>query len=118
MLSPTALNAAKWITPSWEDVNIEITNHFYSNIDSKTLDFLSSLRGAHNVWYIYSKDNIKSKLIIDRLKNQTELEGDEYKNIRYEFEKVLDECGFSIYQRLQNHHKNSDIELWKMEILE
>lgn len=109
---------AKWITPSWEDVNIEITNHFYSNIDSKTLDFLSSLRGAHNFWYIYSKDNIKSKLIIDRLKNQTELEGDEYKNIRYEFEKVLDECGFSIYQRLQNHHKNSDIELWKMEILE
>ncbi|HET8792578.1 MAG TPA: hypothetical protein VFM31_02200 [Nitrososphaeraceae archaeon] len=108
----------KWITPSWEDVNIEITNHFYSNLDSKTLDFLTSLRGAHNFWYIYSKDNIKSELIIDRLKNQTELEADKYMTIRYDFEKVLDECGFSLYQSLQNHDKNSDIELWKLEIPE
>jgi hypothetical protein len=108
----------KWITPSWEDVNIEITNHFYSNLDSKTLEFLTNLRGAHNFWYIYSKDNIKSELIIDRLKNQTELKAYTYKTIRYDFEKVLDECGFSIYQSLQNPDKNSDIELWKMEILE
>lgn len=108
----------KWITPSWEDVNIEITNHFYSNLDSKTLDFLTSLRGAHNFWYIYSKDNIKSELIIDRLKNQKELEADKYMAIRYDFEKVLDECGFSLYQSLQNHDKNSDIELWKLEIPE
>ncbi|HET7643472.1 MAG TPA: hypothetical protein VFK40_08185, partial [Nitrososphaeraceae archaeon] len=108
----------KWITPSWEDVNIEITNHFYSNLDSKTLDFLTSLRGAHNFWYIYSKDNIKSELIIDRLINQKELEADKYMTIRYDFEMVLDDCGFSLYQSLQNHDKNSDIELWKLEIPE
>ena len=108
----------KWITPSWEDVNIEITNHFYSNLDSKTLDFLTSLRGAHNFWYIYSKDNIKSELIIDRLKKQKELEADKYMTIRYDFKKILDECGFSLYQSLQNHDKNSDIELWKLEIPE
>src|SRR5688500_9956270 len=64
----------KWITPSWEDVNIEITNHFYSNLDSKSLHFLSNLRGAHNFWYIYSKDNIKSDLIINKLKEQIALE--------------------------------------------
>ncbi len=109
---------AKWITPSWEDVNIEITNHFYSNLDSKTLDFLTSLRGAHNFWYIYSKDKIKSELIIDRLKKQTELEANIHNSTQYDFEMVLDECGFSFCQSLQNHDKNSNIELWKMEILD
>jgi hypothetical protein len=59
----------KWTTPSWEDVNIEINNQFYSNLDSKSLQFLSNLRGAHNFWYVYSKDNLKSHLLID-LKRQ------------------------------------------------
>jgi len=108
----------KWITPSWEDVNIEINNHFYSNIDSKILDFLSTLRGAHNFWYIYSKDNIKSDLIIDRLKKQIVLEETNIdKIIPYDFEKVLDECGFSFHECIENHNINSKIKLWKMDIL-
>lgn len=108
----------KWITPSWEDVNIEINNHFYSNLDSKSLNFLSTLRGAHNFWYIYSKDNIKKDLIIDGLKRQIVLEETNTdKKIQYEFEKVLDECGFSFYQCIENHDINSKIKLWKMEFL-
>lgn len=108
----------KWITPSWEDVNIEINNHFYSNLDSKSLHFLSTLRGAHNFWYIYSKDNIKKDLIIDGLKRQIVLEETNTdKKIQYEFEKVLDECGFSFYQCIENHDINSKIKLWKMEFL-
>jgi hypothetical protein len=108
----------KWITPSWEDVNIEINNYFYSNLDSKSLHFLSTLRGAHNFWYIYSKDNIKKDLIIDGLKRQIVLEETNTdKIIQYEFEKVLDECGFSFYQCIENHNINSKIKLWKMEFL-
>jgi SAM-dependent methyltransferase len=108
----------KWITPSWEDVNIEINNHFYSNLDSKILNFLSTLRGAHNFWYIYSKDNIKSHLIIERLKKQIVLEETNIdKIIPYDFEKVLDECGFSFHECIENHNINSKIKLWKMDIL-
>jgi SAM-dependent methyltransferase len=108
----------KWITPSWEDVNIEINNHFYSNINSKILHFLSTLRGAHNFWYIYSKDKIKSDLIIDRLKKQIVLEETNIdKIIPYDFEKVLDECGFSFHECIENHNINSKIKLWKMDIL-
>lgn len=107
----------KWITPSWEDVNIEITNHFYSNLDSKSLDFFSNLRGAHNFWYIYSKDNIKSDIIIDSLKNQIVVEETNTdKIIQYDFEKVLDECGFSFHQCIENHNINSKIKLWKMDM--
>ncbi len=108
---------ASWITPSWEDVNIEITNHFYSNIDSKSLEFLSNLRGAHNFWYVYSKNNIKSNYIINRLKKQIVLEAISInQNMQYDFENVLDECGFSFHQCINNNNINSKIKLWKIEI--
>ena len=108
---------AKWTTPSWEDVNIEVTNHFYSNLDSKSLEFLSNLRGAHNFWYVYSRDSTKSDQIIDRLKKQIILEETNIdKTIQYDFEKVLDECGFSFYQCIENNNINSKIKLWKIEI--
>src|SRR5688500_5817106 len=94
----------KWITPSWEDVNIEINNHFYSNFDSKSLQFLSNLRGAHNFWYIYSKNDIKSDLLIDSLKKQIQEEKKEDKTLSYDFEKILDECGFSFLQSLDNNN--------------
>lgn len=108
----------KWITPSWEDLNIEITNHFYSNLDSKSLHFLSNLRGAHNFWYIYSKDNKKSDHIINSLKKQIVLEEINIgKIIQYDFEKVLDDCGFSFHQCIENHDINFKIKLWKMDML-
>jgi hypothetical protein len=108
---------ASWITPSWEDVNIEITNHFYSSLDSKSLEFLSNLRGAHNFWYVYSKNNIKSNYIINRLKKQIVLEAISInQNMQYDFENVLDECGFSFHQCIKNNNINSKIKLWKIEI--
>jgi hypothetical protein len=108
----------KWTTPSWEDVNIEINNQFYSNLDSKSLQFLSNLRGAHNFWYVYSKDNLKSHLLIDTLKKQIIHEENKVgKIIPYDFEKILDECGFSFHQCLDNNSINSKTILWKIEFL-
>ncbi len=106
----------KWITPSWEDVNIEINNHFYSNLDSKSLQFLSNLRGAHNFWYIYSKNDIKSDLLIDALKKQIQEEKED-KTLSYDFEKILDECGFSFLQSLDNTSLNSQTKLWEIDFL-
>ncbi len=108
----------QWTTPSWEDVNIEINNKFYSNLDSKSLQFLSNLRGAHNFWYVYSKDNIKSHLLIDSLKKQILFEeNNEGKIIPYDFEKILDECGFSFHQCLPNNYIKSKIKLWEIDFL-
>jgi hypothetical protein len=108
----------KWTTPSWEDVNIEINNQFYSTLDSKSLQFLSDLRGAHNFWYVYSKDNVKSHLIIDSLKKQIlHEENKEGKIIPYDFEKILDESGFSFHQCLYNNYVNSKTILWKIDFL-
>jgi hypothetical protein len=108
----------KWITPSWEDVNIEINNRFYSNLDSKNLQFLSNLRGAHNFWYVYSKDDRKSQLLVDTLKKQILLEENkEGKIVPYDFEKILDECGFSVHQCLYNNYINSKTKLWEIDFL-
>ena len=106
----------KWITPSWEDVNIEINNHFYSNLDSKSLQFLSNLRGAHNFWYIYSKNDIKSDLLIDALKKQIQEEKED-NTLSYDFEKILDKCGFSFLQSLDNTSLNSETKLWEIDFL-
>ncbi|HEU5460894.1 MAG TPA: hypothetical protein VFU79_01345 [Nitrososphaeraceae archaeon] len=106
----------KWTTPSWEDVNIEINNRFYSNLDTKSSWFLSNLRGAHNFWYVYSKDNVKSKSIIDNLKKQIlHEENNEGKIIPYDFEKILDECGFSFHQCLYDTYGKSKTILWKID---
>ena len=92
---------AKWRTPSWEDVNIEIMNHYYTKMSNKNYLFLSKLRGAHNLWYVYSSKPSKSEaiksILIQRLEN-------EKKDVcqRYNFEDVLDECGFRYLEQLQN----------------
>ena len=36
----------------------------------------------------------------------------------YNFEKILDECGFSFHQCLDNNSLNSKIKLWKIDFLE
>ena len=40
---------ASWITPSWEDVNTEIMNRYYTNMPEQKRAELSRLRGAHNL---------------------------------------------------------------------
>src|SRR5919199_820266 len=59
---------ATWRTPSWEDVNTEIMNRYYSKISAQTRRILYELRGAHNLWYVYSNkpkisETIKSALV-------------------------------------------------------
>jgi len=92
---------AKWRTPSWEDVNIEIMNLYYTKMSSKNYLFLSKLRGAHNLWYIYSSKPSKSEAIKSILMQRLE---DEKKYLceRYDFEDLLDECGFRYLEQLQN----------------
>ena len=92
---------ASWRTPSWEDVNIEIMNSYYTKMSNETRQALSRLRGAHNLWYVYSRkpsisETIKSTLI-QRLEQEkkTSIE-------RYDFEDILDECGFRYLERLDN----------------
>jgi hypothetical protein len=102
---------ASWITPSWIDVNTELLNKYYSKISNKTIEFLKQLRGAHNLWYVYSrpkyKDIIKETLIKSNKKD--------YNKDVYEHEKILDECGFSYNEVLPS---NPDICLWKINLEE
>jgi hypothetical protein len=92
---------AKWRTPSWEDVNIEIMNRYYTKMSNTTYLSLSKLRGAHNLWYVYSSKPSKSEaiksILVQRLENEKK---DMYE--RYDFEDVLDECGFRYLEQLQN----------------
>ncbi len=84
---------ASWRTPSWEDVNIEIMNKYYTQMPKNCFNSLSKLRGAHNLWYIYSRrqsfETVKGSLIESQEHEQ------ERAPERYDFEDVLDSCGFN-----------------------
>ena len=102
---------ASWITPSWIDVNTELLNKYYSKIPHRTIEFLKQLRGAHNLWYVYSKPKYKDiikETLIKSSKNDISMDV-------YEHEKILDECGFSYNETLPS---NPDICLWKMKFEE
>ncbi len=89
---------AWWRTPSWEDVNTEIMNRYYTKMpDSRRIE-LADMRGAHNLWYVYSRPH-KAGVVKEALKRQ--LEKEEPVD-RYEFESVLDECGYGYLQKLEN----------------
>ena len=104
---------AKWRTPSWEDVNTEIMNRYYTKMSNKNYLFLSKLRGAHNLWYVYSSKHSKSEVIKSILMQRLE---DEKKDVceSYDFEDVLDECGFRYLEQLQNLSSYAEIKerLW------
>ena len=102
---------ASWITPSWIDVNTEIMNKYYSKIPNKLIEKLAELRGAHNLWYIYSKPQLKEK-IKDALKLCLEKESEKSFE-KYNHEKVLDECGFGFKESIP---LNPDLYLWEIEI--
>src|SRR6476620_12151787 len=104
---------ASWITPSWEDVNIEITNRYYTKIPNKLIENLIDLRGAHNLWYVYSKPQLKEKIKV-ALKMWIEQEI-KIKDLdeKYSHEKILDECGFSFKESLP---LNPDLYLWEIKI--
>jgi hypothetical protein len=98
---------ASWITPSWIDVNTELMNEYYSKISDEIIKSLRELRGAHNLWYVYSKPKYK-KNIKESLR---EIEKENYGNPPYQHEKILDECGFRIGEILP---ACPSLELWKI----
>ena len=90
---------AWWRTPSWEDVNTELMNRYYTKIPDSRRTELAKMRGAHNLWYVYAKPQ-KTCSVKAALKRQLEKESSS--NDRYDFESVLDECGYGYLQKLEN----------------
>jgi hypothetical protein len=88
---------AWWRTPSWIDVNTELMNRYYTqSLDAQKKEQLAKLRTAHNFWYVYARPEISSNI-------RTGLEawlGKEDPSQRYDFESVLDECGFGYKEEL------------------
>jgi SAM-dependent methyltransferase len=91
---------ASWITPSWEDVNIEITNRYYTKISNKLIQNLIDLRGAHNLWYVYCKPQLKNtvKSVLKCCLEEELKKG----SLQYEFETVLDNMGYKYFEKLKN----------------
>jgi len=89
---------ARWRTPSWEDVNIEIMNRHYTKMGEEKREELARMRGAHNLWYVYARPHVAGT-VKGALKEQ--LVQEDPKD-RYDFESVLDECGFGYMQKLEN----------------
>ena len=90
---------AWWRTPSWEDVNTEIMNRYYTRMPQEKQAELAKMRGAHNLWYVYSRHN-KANAIQEAIKIQLEKESLSPAN-SYEFESVLDECGYQYMHKLE-----------------
>jgi hypothetical protein len=90
---------AWWRTPSWEDVNVEIMNRYYTRMPEEKRAQLARMRGAHNLWYVYARPDMAAK-VKTALEKQVAAE----LSIRekYDFESVLDECGFGYMQKLEN----------------
>src|ERR687885_2782091 len=103
---------AYWRTPSWEDVNTEIMNRYYTKMSIEMHKTLFELRGAHNLWYVYSKELQTSEAIKLALMRRLE---EEKQNVqeRYDFEDVLDECGYGYFQKLPAPHSSAESDtLW------
>ncbi|MEM2139448.1 hypothetical protein [Nitrososphaera sp.] len=88
---------AWWRTPSWIDVNAELMNRYYTpSLAAEKKEQLAKLRGAHNFWYVYARPEIAGR-VASGLK--THLATENAKE-RYDFESVLDECGFGYMEEL------------------
>ena len=101
---------AWWRTPSWIDVNAELMNRYYTpSLDAKKKEELARLRSAHNFWYVYARpdiaDNIRSGM-------RSQLEKKENPDDRFDFESVLDECGFHYKEELAALANNR--KLWEV----
>ncbi len=95
---------AWWRTPSWIDVNCELMNRFYTSslsTEENKKEELTKLRTAHNLWYIYTRPEISHRVRVG-LKCWLKKEEHErfYSKQRFDFETVLDECGFHYMETL------------------
>ena len=105
---------AWWRTPSWLDVNYQIMNKYYTKMSNQVYDYLFDLRGAHNLWYIYTKNLEYVKTIKSALNHSTKKD-----QAKYDFEQVIDECGFEYSEKSlfskENNNNNSLFSLWNIE---
>jgi SAM-dependent methyltransferase len=104
---------AQWRTPSWEDVNIELMNKYYSKLTDDVYTRLFNLRGAHCLWYVYSRDVQKCRKIKETL--STCFPQERILNQSYDFEVVLDECGYGYLELLPlRRYANKSDGLWQI----
>jgi SAM-dependent methyltransferase len=106
---------ACWRTPSWIDVNTELMNRYYTPVlsaSNKEKQELVSLRTANNFWYVYSLPMI-SNTVIAGLKSWLAKESELFSKERFNFEQVLDECGFHYNEMLRSLLSKDKI-LWKV----
>ncbi len=96
------------MTPSWIDVNTELMNRYYSPMSEDTKRALHKLRGAHKLWYVYSKPNY-----VESIKESlSKYDSKSIEIATYDHEKILDEFEFRVNERLP---LSSDMNLWKIE---
>jgi SAM-dependent methyltransferase len=106
---------AWWRTPSWIDVNHELMNSHYSRQlanDSPLRNSLRDLRSAHNLWYVYVRDEYLKNRIKSRLMDCLKKEGPTSEDEKFEFEHILDECGFQYKTTLPSMHSSE--KLWEV----
>lgn len=101
---------AWWRTPSWQDVNTEILNRCYTKMPENKRKELVKMRGAHNFWYVYSRQN-KSGVVREAIKGQLEKELLLSPKDSYDFEFILGECGYE-YMRILEKVKEP---LWQVQ---
>ncbi|HVD21031.1 MAG TPA: hypothetical protein VNB95_03720, partial [Nitrososphaera sp.] len=76
-----------------------LMNRYYTKIpDSRRIE-LGRMRGAHNLWYVYVKPQ---KIVSVKAALKRQLAEESPSNDRYDFESVLDECGYGYLQKLEN----------------
>jgi SAM-dependent methyltransferase len=109
---------ASWRTPSWDDVNTEIMNRYYTSISEDTRQDLAKLRSAHNLWYVYCKPS-KSDIVRSVIKKCIRQEAHGFINEHYEFESVMDDCGFRYHEELEEPSSEieSNAKLWEIRLI-
>jgi hypothetical protein len=105
---------AWWRTPSWIDVNTELMNKYYtSSLPAEQGKYqLSELRAAHNLWYIYARECILNKVVAGLMSSAAH-EKEMSSKRQFDFESVLDECGFRYMEGLPSL-SNKDERLWEI----
>ncbi|MFZ0556747.1 MAG: hypothetical protein WAM26_15820 [Nitrososphaeraceae archaeon] len=106
---------AWWRTPSWIDVNHELMNKFYTQQLANNIllrNSLRDLRSAHNLWHVYARDELPRDKIKSNLMAWLEKESPASQTEKFEFEQVLDQCGFQYKTRPP--HMHSSEKLWEV----
>jgi hypothetical protein len=75
-------------------------NKYYTPLTDEMEKELFKLRSAHTMWHIYTKENLSSVVndaLTSWMEKESQLSLDDHK---YNFEKILDECGFHYNEEL------------------